>query len=407
MANLDLTAITPALKQMYPQSVITDLVYANNPLFAMVKKNEQMFGELTKVPLIYGNPLTSATFSNALANKSPSKLKAFLVTRAKDYALANIETEALLASSNDKGAFLNGLQMEMDGVIKGLGRSISKSLYGSGSGSLGRVANSSFATTTLTLGASTTATDPESVVNFEVGMILKVSSTDGGGSLRTGTLTITGIDRDAGTLTTSANLSTGIAAIAQGDYIFVEGDYDAKLKGLAGWIPFTAPSATTFFSVDRTADVSRLAGIRSDGSTKPIEEALVDVASRIGREGGTPSHCFMGFGQFANLVKALGSKVVYDYVKVTPSVGFSSVMIDGPKGAIRVVPDQNCPNQFGYLLDLSTWTLGSMKAAPHILDYDSKMIRDSAADAYEIRCAFYGNLYCSAPGFSGVVKLTA
>lgn len=406
MANLDITAITPALKQMYPDNVMKDLVYANNPFFAMVKKNEQMFGELTKVPLIYGNPLTSSTFSNALSNKSPSKLKAFLVTRAKDYSLANIETEALLASSNDKGAFLNGLQMEMDGVIKGLGRSISKALYGSGSGSLGQVANSSFATTTLTLGASTTSLNPESVVNFEVGMILKVSATDGGGSVRAGSLTVVGIDRDAGTLTTSANLSTGIAAIAQGDYIFVEGDYDAKLKGLAGWIPFTAPTSTLFYSVDRTADVSRLAGIRQDGSTKPIEEALTDVAARIGREGGTPTHCFMGFGQYANLVKALGSKVMYSDIKVTPEVGFSSVIIDGPKGKIQVVPDHNCPNSYAWMLQLDTWTLGSMKGAPHILDYDQKMIRDSSADAYEIRCGFYGALYTNAPGFNGIVKLS-
>ena len=42
-------------------------------------------------------------------------------------------------------------------------------------------------------------------------------------------------------------------------------------------IPSSAPTAgDSFFSVDRSADSTRLAGIRFDGSSLPLEEALID-----------------------------------------------------------------------------------------------------------------------------------
>ena len=75
-------------------------------------------------------------------------------------------------------------------------------------------------------------------------------------------------------------------------------------------MPSAAPTAGDSFSVRFEADATRLAGIRFDGSAQPIEAIISAVSSRA--EGGSPSHCFMNFGNFSNLEKALGSKVVYD-----------------------------------------------------------------------------------------------
>ena len=73
------------------------------------------------------------------------------------------------------------------------------------------------------------------------------------------------------------------------------------------WIPATAPSAgDAFWGVDRSKDVTRMAGVRFDGSSESIEEALIDGAALVAREGGQPDYCFMNFTSYAALEKSLG-----------------------------------------------------------------------------------------------------
>ena len=271
---LDLTSFASALKVHYTSDRIENMVYQDNPLLAMLPKYEQFGGKNLPIPIIHGNPqVRSAVFATAQANKTSSQLKDFVLTRKQDYSLASISNEVLEASKGNQNAFMEAATTEIDGAIHSATRSLAIALYGTGSGSIGQVSNSSFSTAVLQL------TEPADVTNFEVGQKLQTSATNGGGSVRTGTLEVVGVDRDLGTVTMSGNLSAGISAIAQNDYIFVQGDYDAKVKGLRAWLPDSAPSNTPFFSVDRTADVTRLGGIRFDGSAMPIEEALIAAAA--------------------------------------------------------------------------------------------------------------------------------
>jgi len=402
MANDSITSFTPALKQIYTKDAVQNLVYKSNPFFAMVPKFEDFGGLNLPIPLIYSDPMgRSSVFATAQTNKTAMGLKAFTLTRKSDYALASIDNELLQAAKNDKGTFLLQAKATIDGAIHALSRSIATSLFRSGGGAIGQVANSSFATTVCTL------TNAQDAVNFEVGMVLQANDTNDATSIRSGTLTVASIDRSAGTVTMSANLSTGIAAIAQNDFLAVQGDFGAKISGLEAWVPYTAPGATAFFGVDRTTDITRLAGQRVDGSALPIEEALVQLSTQIAQEGGSPDVCFMNYKNYRDLINALGSKVMYADMKVTPEVGFRYVMIDGANGPIKVVPDQNCPVNFSWMLELATWKLYSLGAAPHIQNSDGvgPILRESSSDSYETRISFYGNLGCNAPGFNGVVKL--
>lgn len=398
---LDMQSFAAALKVHYTADRIENMVYADNPLLAMLPKYEQFGGKNLPIPIIHGNPQgRSAVFATAQANKTSSQLKDFVLTRNQDYSLASISNEVLEASKGNANAFMEAATTEIDGAIQSATRSLAVALYGTGSGSIGKVANSSFATTVLQL------TEPSDVTNFEVSMKIVASATDGGGTVRSGVLTIVGIDRDLGTLTMDQNLSAGISAIAQNDFLFVQGDYDAKVKGLRAWLPDTAPSATPFFGVNRTADVTRLGGIRYDASAMPIEEGLIAAAARVAREGGKPTHCFMNYQDFADLEKALGSKVQYIDLKVNAEIGFRGIVINGPRGPIKCVPDQNCPAGRAFMLQLDVWKLYSLGKAPRILDSDGmKMLRESGADAVEVRIGYYAQVGCRAPGWNANVKL--
>ena len=307
---LDISSFSSALKQHYPDWKIENLVYQSNPFMALVPKYEQFGGEVLKMPLIYGNPQNrSAAFATANSGTSNSQLKAFLLTRNADYSIAEISNEVILASEGDANAFLRAATVEIDGALHALGRSVATKLFRSGSGSIGKVSSYTGATKTILL------TIPEDIVNFEVGMTLQGSTADGGGSVKAGTCKIVTIDRIAGSFTIDADITGNWAA---SDYIFVAGDYDAALKGLDAWLPYDSRSsklAVSFFSVTRSADATRLGGLTYDGSALPIEEALINALALVGREGGNPDHVFMNFADWSNLVKALGSKVMYIDVK--------------------------------------------------------------------------------------------
>lgn len=399
--SLDMTSFASALKQHYTNDAVENMCYKDHPFFAMLSKYEQFGGQDMKIPIKYGIPQgRSATFATAQANKTNSQYKAFTLTRAKDYSLASIDNETIEASKGNPNAFFEAATSEIDGAIESATRSLATALYGTGSGKIGQV-------TTGGTGTSITLVEINDVVNFEVGMELVFSTANGGGSVKAGNITVTAVNRSTGVLTVDAQ--SGIASgtgTASNDFIFVQGDYDLKLKGLRAWIPDSDPSGgDSFFGVNRSTDSSRLAGIRYDGSAQPIEEALIDGASRVAREGGKPDYCFLSYTKFADLEKALGSKVQYIDSKVG-EIGFRGILIHGPRGPIKVIPDQDCPNDRAFMLSMQYWKLNSLGKCPKILDMDgNKMLRESSADAVEVRVGYYAQLSCRAPGFNANIKL--
>ena len=403
--SLDLNTVTQALKEHYKDLRVKNMVYKDNPLLALMPKYEQFGGENMPIPTQYGIAnRRSATFGTGQALNTATSLARFVLTRVKDYSFASITGESIKATESNADAFLKYATLEIDGAIQSLTRSLAVGLYGDGSGQIGTIGALS-ANTTGT-GRTITLTNTENVTNFEVGMVLRFADNNTS-ALDSDTFTVTAVDRDTGILT--GDIASG-GNIAITNAIFQSGDYVSasdrlKVSGLEAWIPSGTPG--TLFGVTRTADRTRLAGVPFDGSSMPIEEALVSAASRLAREGGSPDHCFMDYTQFSNLEKALGSKVVYDKVSSDDAdIGFQALSIIGPKGPIRVIADQNCTPNVAYLLQMDTWSLNSLGAAPHILDLDgNRMLRESSADAYEVRVGFYGNVGCTAPGYNSRVAL--
>ena len=115
----------------------------------------------------------------------------------------------------------------------------------------------------------------------------------------------------------------------------------------------------------------------------------------------------MSYSKFAELEKALGSKVQYVDLKATVDIGFRGITINGPRGPISVIADQNCPTDVAYMLQLDCWKLYSLGKAPRILDMDGlKMLRESNADAVEIRIGYYAQMGCKAPGYNARIALS-
>lgn len=417
MAQLDQTAFAAGLKTLYPSEAIKNLVYMKNPAFALIPKEESFYGDSSKEPITIGTPQNrSAAFSSANSINTTSIIRAFLLTRVQNYSMAAIANETMLASESDKGAFLKAAKYEIDNALLALTRALATQLYRTGTGSVAQIAAGA------TINSSSTYVQlsrPEDIVNLEVGMSIAFSATDGGAA-KTGTAFIVNIDRASGSFLCSATpggaaaaLNSLVATVAVSDVIYQNaGDINRVVSGFQAWLPGAAVTNTTFFGVDRSVDKTRLAGITYDGSAQSIEEALIDAAGLVAREGGNPDHCFVSYKDYRNLVKAVGSKQQFIQktdVKVDEpgvTVGFSALMLDGPNGVMKVIPDQNCPVGRAFLLQMDTWKLKSLGEAVRLFDGDGlTMIRDANADNLLIRCFSYAQLSCRAPGYNCVVTL--
>lgn len=407
--SLTVAALQPVLKVQYTQKKVNSLTYKNNPFWAKVAKRTDFVGDNKVVAIRNGMPQGRGfDFTTAIANVSPSTYNKFTVTRSKDYAFGRVFGEAIEASANDAGSLLRGLKSEIDGAMYTAMRSLAIQLFGNGGGARGQIsAGSNPATPTITLARV------EDIVNFEVGMFLKVSATDGtSGALRAGRVQVLAVDRVAGTITATGNWTAGIATAVVNDFIFQEGDFtvtNQAIAGLGAWIPLTAPGATPFFGLDRSTDPVRLGGVRyTAGAGGSIEETLIDTAALLVREGSRPDTVFLNPLDYSNLVKQLGSKVIYDRSSSfdEPDIGFESVKLMGPTGPLSIVADLNCPKGRGYMLQMDTWAFESLGAAPRILNLDgNEMLRDATADAYIFRIGYYGNLTCEAPGWNAVFSV--
>ncbi len=409
VSGVDLTNYEGLLKQLYTDDRIENEVYKDHPFFAMVPKMEAFEGENWKLPVIYGNPMgRSRTFSVAQERSLVTGVlpAAFVLTRVQDYSITTVANEVLLASKSNKGAFLEAASTAMDGALQSLANNTAVSLYRTSAGFRANVdAEPDTSASTFTIQLA----EPEEVTNFEVNMLLVIYSAASGGSQRSSDgsqvdFPIAAIDRDNGILTITGSYD-GSGTIAAGDFIFCKGDRGLSISGLSAWIPLTAPTSALFFGVDRTVDITRLAGIRQDGRGKPIEQALQDLLSRVAREGGTPDYIFMNYKEWNDLNLSLGSKVQIVDLSVG-KVGFRSLEIQGPKGAVKCIADQDCPAGLAYALTMKTWQLGSLGKAVRVFNTDQMTwLRQNSADGVEVRMCSYAQLGCKGPGYNGVVRL--
>lgn len=401
---LNQTTFAYALKQLWPQKRAAEMTYKDNPLLAMMPKKEDAGGDTINIAVRYADPQgRSSVFATAQANKGNQVGVKFQLTRASDYGLASVANETVEASKSDQQALLRAMDSEIEAAYNGLVRSAAIKLYGNGGGAIGQIATAGITGEVITLA------NTQDITNFEKGMVIQASTADGtSGSLRDSgdTATISSVDRDLGKITFATGGVASINGIAAADYLFQHGDFGAGMKGLGAWLPSSAPSATTFFGVDRTGDVTRLGGVRYDGSALTIQEAIIKGLARLSREGGSPDYGFTSYDHWSALELELGSKVQYVDVESNVGFGFRGIRVNGPKKAITILPDMNCTAAVCYLLQMNTWKLYSVGKVPHIIDLDgNKFLREASADAYEVRLAYYANPGCESPGYNARVAL--
>lgn len=420
-----------ALKELTTDSkdYMKNIVYKKNPFLALVPKNEApdgFAGKYIPVPLEYGNPQGRAhTFANAQNQQTASDVVSYFVYCIQDYQLVTITNLLMEQTKSNAGAFVDEASKTLDNGFSNISNNMAFEIFSGGTATRGSISSAGVSYSAPTL--SFTLSNPQQVVQFEVGMTLQGSATDGGAALQnvSGTIDaiqLTSVNRNTGAITGTvvqgAPQSTWVATT----FLQVLGDIGIGgsstiagmlgLSGLAAWIPSVdPPSNDNFWGVNRSADPTRLAGLRYNASTQSISEGLTNALGFANREGAAPDIIVMDFVSYTTLVNELGAKVQYVQLEHDEvEISFEAIHFHSAYGKIPVLADRSCPAQTAYCLTMDSFKLRTLGKAPHILTYGMEGLeglRVGNADALEIRIAYYGNLICSAPGYNMVVALSA
>ncbi len=416
------TTIDALLKDYYDDGALVNETYIDNPLWARMSKQESI-GSVTGRHFVH--PVVFATSQGRSRNFAQAQTRAgltfeqsvdFLVPRVTNYQLATVQTEAILQTKGDRGAFSDVLTLITDNAVRNLGLAQAHSMYGTGSESLGSVAVNGITTSVITFA------NADESLNFEVGMELDAAIAEVTGNVAaygsaSHGLYVIKVDRTANTITVGTALGVacdatdgtdGIPGLADGYFLFVRGDRNLGMKGIQAWCPYGGVAGNdSFLNVNRSVDPVRLAGNYLDATQLAVEEAFIQAANNVAKQGGKLTHFFIPFNKFAQLLKSQSAKVTI-VEEVNPDISFDGLQVLTSKGPVLVIPDRNCPANRMFGLDINSWAYTHVGDAVQMFNLDGNTwLRQASADGLEIRFFSMGNLVCRTPAHNITIKCSA
>ena len=393
-------------KRRYSDRQVGDVARRAHPVMSMMRKEDGMTGAAAqwRYAIRYGNPQSvSGTFTSAQDNLANSKGVQMAATRQDSYGIIQLDGPSLRAAKDNRGAFLDLVTQETDGIIEERGDAHAHQMFSDGHGHLGK--RSSISSDTVTLD---TADDAR---NFKIGMTVVADNTEAGSSLRSGSTTVTAIDEDAGTVTLADE--SLLISFADSDYLFRIGDPATIVDGFAAHIPLTAPVAgsDSFRGVDRGVHTRLLSGSRVDDTSTSILENSGLVAVKIKQSSAVAGQkkkiLVLNPINFWAVSRELNAKVEYMGGGKNATAMFEGFDVASPAGILRAVSDAHCPTNRGYILAMDCWYWKHLDPWIHVIldDKGGPALRVYNLDAIEIRIRSMGNVCCSMPAANGVFSI--
>jgi len=415
--------------------VMKNFIFNRNPALALVDKDESeagLGGKYFPIPcLTDGGAGRSANFGLAQQYQSAPLTVEFQVPTVTNYSLATLTGQFLRASAQSIGAFMPAAELNVKAAFMQLGNDYAFSLFSDGSGTRG-----SYGVGTGSIAAGVITLDNLGMVyQFAINMALVSFSVSGqtptqstGANLGF----VIAVDTSAGTVTVSATQggaagtptgwSSAFPYLAQtGDVNFITNGLASanmlKWAGFGAWIPSVAPGGSdSFFNVNRSTSPTKLAGLRFNGASESIQDALIDAVNQLaanGNEVGDPDFIFINPVSYQVLVKQLTSQGVYQMIKAKVneevSISFKALVLPTANGEIAILQDRNCPSQTAFIITLKTFKIRSLGKIAQFLTYpgfyDQLGIPVQGSDAIQLQIGGYSNVTCNAPGCNAIVSL--
>ena len=145
--------------------------------------------------------------------------------------------------------------------------------------------------------------------------------------------------------------------------------------------------------------------MRVNSTSNSPRQNVLTLAEQIRKNGGDPDIGFCSHETFTAIVNDLGTNVQYKD-SGNAAIGVSGIEVRTSGGVVDMYPDPDCPANRMYVLTKNSWYLHHLNGFPQIVSTDGKVAqRQASIDGIEIRCRYYAQLVCKAPGHNGVAAV--
>lgn len=404
MATFNLTDQTNLFKINYYKKS-ENMYNSDNVLQGRVKKRYDFTGKqrFVATPMSFSGGVGSGTLPTANA----ANYQGAVITSKKVYATCEIEREAIKASANNEGAFVQATKETVQKTVESYMRNSSRILFGNGSGVLGVgdgtgaavTGNGSTATPYLVTIADTQANpfvaanwEEKDFVNVVTGNNVAAKST--GGTAEVTLLEIVAVNpttRVVSLVGTSARLAAlvgGAAALAATDAIAMQNSYGNDPTGLDGVVNVSTGSLYGI-TVQRRWQ-SYLQDASGAGITTDLMNGvMLNIEKLFGK---VPNMIMCSYAQFRNILALLEDQKVYNLPNrnLKGAMSFQGVEFMSTRGPVGIFCDRFCPDKRVYFLNDDFMEVHHRPDFGWFDDDGTVFLRSSSTDAYGAR---YGGYY--------------
>ncbi len=369
-----------ALKSVYLGAVPELLNTRVNPLMTKIEQTSaDVWGKEVRkaVSLGINGGIGAGDEDGALPKAHGTGYIQFVSALKNLFGQIEISDKAIRASANDKGAFTDLLNAELDGLLKASKFNLGRMLYGDGTGKLCEVS-------TVTSGSKEVGvTDARNLVP---GLVVDIHS---GTAMRGTGVVIESVDYDGKTMTLSAVPS----GTATGDAVYVQGSMGKEITGLAAIFDTTKP----LYGVDRSASPLLKPYVRAsvgEISETVIQEAIDALETRSGST--------IDFIAVDDVTKYAFMEYMSQYKRNIDVMdlegGFRSMSFNG----IPLVYDRFVPKGTMYLLDTSVFHLHRLCDWRFLETENGNVLRQNQGyPTYTATLVKYCELMCDRPNGQG------
>lgn len=389
------------VRQIWPDEALIEEVIEEDPILGMCAKETDWGEDIRHHPLGWGaSQGIGRTAADAKRLKGQAKQAEFQYGTREMFAFLSLEGKLLRTYeyTKKKALLVDPVTREGEAAIDRMRRKFSKAIHGNGVGIIGQItAASNVATTTITLA------DANDLKNFEEDTAIQwqtTGATGGTASDEEGRIVSIGTE-DSPTLTLASAWSTVFPGIAAGKWLVYTGTNDNDfIYGLDAYLPSHTGTPGTFLTCDRNRNPGWLAGRCMAGTNLSVYQRIKKAARKLVDAGGKPDTYILSTRNFEKLEFEFENKLqlqkfpAADVGKYKLGVSYQGVVVQGPRGPIKVLPSMWMPDTVERCGELDTLVLGSIGPLVHWdMDNGPKDLRtEDGTDNRELRAV-------SDPGF--------
>lgn len=401
MAQFSLSNASNLFKIKYGK--LSDNVYNSyNVTLGRIKKTYDFTGRQKFIPV--PSSFAGGVGSGSLPTANYANYQAAIITAKKVYARAQIEREAIKASMNNEGAFVQGTKETIQKSVESYMRNSSRILFNDGTGALGAGDGATNVT-----GAGTTGSpyivvislaswkeanfEEKDFVNYDTEITnLEISE------VVPATRTVKLVGTSAGL----AALVAGPGPVPTNKFLHMQGSKDNDPMGIKGVLDATTGSLYSVAVARRWQAGSRIAAGGSGLSTDLMNQAMLEVQKSSGK---VPNLIVTSFTQYRKLLNILEDQKQYVIdpraADLKGKVSFKGVEFMSSQGAVGVFPERFVEDDRMYFLNDNYIETNHRPDFGWFEDDGTVFLRMADSDAYEARYGGYYENYI-VPVFHGV-----